>query len=129
MRIIFSFIGVYSQYNSMTKNLEKKKKAFSIPGADDDDNDNSDPRDDAYQSIQYNETIVKSIRNNDLNINNGSLKDTIAYRKNTKNGADYKLDANIGTNVLSREFDDYVYKPPTSNEPGFWDYLFNPQSH
>ena len=113
----------------MTESLEKKKKAFAIPGADDDNNDNSDPRDDAYQNIQYNESIVRAIKNNDGNIKTGSLKDTIAYRKNTKNGADYQLDANISTNVLSSEFDDYVYKPPTSNEPGFWDYLFNPQSH
>ena len=129
VRIILSFIGVYTKYNSMTQDLEKKKNAFAIPGADDDDNDNSDPRDDAYQDVQYNETIVKSIKVHDSNIQNGSLQELISKRKSSKNGADYKLGANMNANVLSSEFDDYVYKSPGAKEPSFWEYLFHPQSH
>jgi hypothetical protein len=139
-KLIVSINAVYTQYQLMKRRVENKKVAFKIPGvtvssanAVDDDADYSDPLADRYDAgrMNYNDNIEEQLARLDddvINPTTGLMKNTIKFRKDhVKDGdAPYIDNAYIGNNVLSADFDNYVYPDSKPGEKSFFEYLFTP---
>jgi len=126
VRIVLSFTSVYTKYISLNNDLATRKRQFTIPGAEltSVDDDNLDDADVAG-TVYLNDAIENSLMNME-HTQSQDVQGIVNYRKNSKNGANYKFGANVSANVLSSEFDDYVYAEPKPQEQSFWEYLFNP---
>jgi len=126
VRIVMSFSSVYNQYTSLNNDLASRKRKFTVPGTELStiEDDNADDIGDGGV-VYINDTIESTLMNME-NTQANDIQALVNYRKNSKNGANYTFNATVNANVLSPEFDDYVYPDPRSQEKSFWEYLFSP---
>ena len=120
----------------MSRRVENQKVAIKIPGisdGNDDDIDYSNPLSDRHNPDHMNmndniEDQIEVLDDDVVNAKTGKMKNLIKMRKEQSklNGPAYTYSAYIGNNIISAEFDDYVYAPPNNTERGFFEYLFNP---
>jgi hypothetical protein len=139
-QIIVSLSGVYSDYLNLSRRTQNAKTAVKIPGVGSgldptgDDLDYSTPLDGRFDAdrMNYNDTIQNQIGILDVGVEDptsGAMKSLISLRQKnsvTNGGTPYHYSASIGTNVISPQFDDYVYQAPRPGEKSFFEYLFSP---
>ena len=121
--------SIISEYNSLVDELKKKKNDDLAYGVENDSDNYEESGKDEDDRVNYNNLYESKLSDMDQNIKDlPSIKAIVKMREDKTANADdpYKYDAKVNTTVLSRDFDDYVYKKPKTGEQGFWSYFFNP---